>query len=84
MKKSQEQIVKETLAQHGFVTNFWAINNYILRLGAIIHELRKQGYKIVSAYGSHVRGSNPKNKKNCYYMLEHRVTLNSDETYTFK
>lgn len=84
MKKTQEQIVKETLAHNGYVTNFWAIQNYILRLGAIIHELRKQGIDITSAYGSHIRGSDPKDKKNCYYMLTRYVTRHPDNTYTFK
>lgn len=83
MKKTQEQIVKEMLARCGFVTNFWAIENYILRLGAIIHELRKQGIDITSAYGSHVRGSSPKDKKNCYYMLTRYVTKHEDNTFSF-
>lgn len=83
MKKTQEQTVKEALAQHGFVTNLWAIENYILRLGAIIHELRKQGIDITSAMGSNIRGTMRHNNKNCYYMLTRYVTKHPDNTYTF-
>lgn len=43
--KTQEHIVLKRLNQTGKVDNIWAVNNYILRLSAIVFRLKKQGYR---------------------------------------
>jgi hypothetical protein len=82
-KETQIDFVKRIILTHGFITNFFAIENHILRLGAIVCELRKDGMDITSAYGAHVGGSNPKHKKNYYYMMTKYVTKNGN-SYSFK
>jgi len=70
MKLSQKQRVINRINEVGYVDNFWAINNYILRLGAIIHELTKEGWnfnKRKFGEGSH--------KKNFYYYPQTPGTL---------
>lgn len=61
--KTQKQRVIEKLLEKGKVDNFWAFNNYILRLGAIIWNLRQQGIEITTHY------KNIKGHKNCIYEL---------------
>lgn len=61
---SQKQKVLEKLIDDGYVDNFWAIRNFILRLGAIIYNLRKEGYNIRGEYGE------GKDKKNYFYYLD--------------
>ena len=41
----------DKLREEGCVDNFWAIHNYILRLGAIIHGLREEGWDIEGKFG---------------------------------
>jgi len=69
MGKSQRDVVLEILKDKGVIDNFWAFNNYILRLGAIIFELRREGYIITTKY-EHVAG-----KKNCHYYLQEGVNV---------
>jgi len=38
---TQQDRVKQRIEETGSVDNFWAFHNYILRLGAIVHGLRK-------------------------------------------
>lgn len=45
-KQTQETIVKNRLERYGQINNLWAINNGLWRLGAVIHQLKKQGVKI--------------------------------------
>lgn len=61
--KTQQQRVIEKLLEKGKVDNFWAFHNYILRLGAIIWELRRNGIEITTHY------KNIKGHKNCVYEL---------------
>lgn len=61
--KTQKQRVIEKLLEKGKVDNFWAFNNYILRLGAIIYKLRQNGIEITTHY------KNIKGHKNCIYKL---------------
>lgn len=65
-KKTQRQLVLNRLQETGTVDNFWAIQHYILRLGAIICELRKQGMTIHGAFGKEI-GKDRANWKNYYY-----------------
>ena len=60
---TQKERVIEKLRTEGQVDNFWAFHNYILRLGAIIHDLREDGWSINGRYGS------GKNSKNFIYTL---------------
>jgi len=46
LNKSQEQKVKEQLKENGYVSRNWALRNYISRLGAIIFNLKQQGYNL--------------------------------------
>lgn len=66
-KITQTQKVLSRLEQVGYVDNFWAIDNYILRLGAIIHKIRQSGVKIEGAYGKEL-GRKKKYWKNYYYF----------------
>ena len=46
--KTQNQIIKEKLLKDGKVTTPWAIQRYIIRLGAIVYRLKQAGYNIVT------------------------------------
>lgn len=50
MKRTQESIVLQQLKEVGYITNKWAIENGMWRLGAIIKKLRDKGYKIDGDY----------------------------------
>jgi hypothetical protein len=65
-KKTQKQIVVEKIERDGYVDNFWAISNRMLRLGAIIADLKKDGYKFATGWG---KDSQRKNYH--YYSLAH-------------
>lgn len=45
-KRPQKERIIEKLRVDGEVDNVWAFNHYILRLGAIIHKLRSEGWEI--------------------------------------
>lgn len=62
-KKTQKDVVIARLNRYGYVNNFWAFHHYILRLGAIICELTKEGWVFSRTYGT------GKNKKNYYYFV---------------
>ena len=62
-KQTQEEKVIEKLNTDGVVTNFWAIQNYMLRLGAIICQLSKKGWVFKRQYGE------GKDRKNFHYFL---------------
>lgn len=67
---NQIEKVKERLQEVGYVDNFWAIHNYILRLGAIVHTLRtKEKMRLVGAFGKDI-GKEKSLWKNYYYTLE--------------
>ncbi len=68
VEQTQEERVVEKLRRDGEVDNFWAIQNYILRLGAIIFELRKKGWRIKGRFGKD-RGFDKKVWKNYYYIV---------------
>lgn len=64
-RKSQTQKVVDHLLATGSVNNFWAMENYILRLAAVIHDLRKDGWEFGGHYGE------GHNEKNWYYDVVH-------------
>ena len=66
---TQKEVIENILQEKGEVDNFWAFHNYILRLGAIIHTLRQEGWEIAGAYGKE-RGFDKQFHKNYYYILE--------------
>ena len=68
-KMTQHQKVKNRIAEVGYVDNFWDIENYILRLGAIVYQLRKEGMNLVGNFGSAL-GIKREYWKNYYYMTE--------------
>jgi hypothetical protein len=49
-QKTQQDIVLEKLIREGEVSNKWAIFNGIWRLGAVIHQIRQQGFNIVGEF----------------------------------
>ena len=63
---SQKQKVIMQLEEYGEVNNYWAIHNYILRLGAIIFTLRDEGWKIKGDFSK-------TEKKNYVYTLEKKI-----------
>jgi len=66
-EQTQKERVIEKLNRDGQVDNFWAINNYILRLGAIIFELKREGRKFNGYFGKQL-GYNKSVWKNFYYI----------------
>lgn len=69
----QKTVVKNRIREVGHVDNFWAIQNYILRLGAIIHTLRKEGMMLEGAFGKEL-GKDKVEWKNYYYTEVEPVT----------
>lgn len=63
---SQREKVIARIEEVGYVDNFWAIDNYILRLGAIVFELRKSGMVLEGAFGKEL-DKNQRLWKNYYY-----------------
>jgi hypothetical protein len=72
---TQEDRVRERIEQMGYVDNFWAIENYILRLGAIVYTLRKDGMELEGAFGKEL-GKEKSLWKNYYYVLKKQVVQN--------
>lgn len=65
MKKTQLEVVREMLQKEGHISNVWAFQHYILRLGAIIHTLRHdEGMEIETLY------ENKMGFRNCIYYLK--------------
>lgn len=65
---TQKQKVIDRLNSVGYVDNFWCIKNYMLRLGAIILDLKKDGYTFRTCWGTGAE------KKNYHYYLVSRPT----------
>jgi len=62
-EKTQKEKVIDKLREDGSVNNFWAIGHYILRLGAIICSLKKDGWKFHGEFGI------GKDRKNYFYKV---------------
>ena len=71
IKTTQAERVVAKLERDGYVDNFWAIENYILRLGAIIYRLTKQGMVFDRAFGKRL-GKGRHLWKDYYYTLIRR------------
>jgi len=69
MKTSQKEIIKSKLEKEGEVTNLWAIQNGMWRLGDIIFRLRGEGLNIETIFMEEGVG------KNCHYRLIKKDTL---------
>ena len=63
---NQREKVETRIKEVGYVDNFWAIDNYILRLGAIIYKLRMDGVILNGAFGKEL-GKERRLWKNYYY-----------------
>ncbi len=50
IRKTNIEKVREQLSKKGYVTNVWAFEHYVLRLGDIIFKLRKAGWDITGNY----------------------------------
>lgn len=44
-KNTQIEIIKEQLKETGCISRNWCLRNYISRLGAIIYDLKQEGYE---------------------------------------
>lgn len=67
MAKSQKQKVIDRLLDEGFVDNFWSIETRTsLRLGAIIHSLKADGWVFEGRFGK----EEGEHMKNYYYYLK--------------
>lgn len=75
---SQKIKVKNRILEVGYVDNFWAIKNYILRLGAIVHELRKDGLVLDGAFGKEL-GKERAHWKNYYYTYKKATSVSTSE-----
>ena len=60
---TQKQVIISKLKEQGYVDNFWCVNNYILRLGAIICDLKKEGWEFRGKFGDNAH------RKNFYYYV---------------
>lgn len=67
-KPSQKDVVLQRIKEVGYIDNFFCIHNYILRLGAIIFQLKKEGYSFRGAFGKEL-GKERSLHKNFYYIL---------------
>lgn len=65
-KKTQKERVIDRINEVGYVDNFWAFHNYILRLGAIIYDLKEEGWEFKGEFGE------GKDRKNYFYRVTHR------------
>ncbi len=65
--RNQKQIILEHLKQYGDITTLDAYNKYkIVRLGSVIHLLRKEGYKIITC----MEHNKDKSKRFARYFLK--------------
>lgn len=70
---TQKEIIKNRLEEVGYVDNYWSIENKVsLRLGAIIHILKKEGYEFKPYWVG----------KNYHYKLLSRPTKHIPEPET--
>lgn len=60
---SQNKTILARLQRYGIVVNSWAVRNNIGRLSARIHNLRSQGYEIMTVF------KNVKGQRDCKYKL---------------
>lgn len=74
---NQKEKVKKRIEEVGFVDNFWAIENYILRLGAIVYELRKEGINLSGAFGKEL-GKERAQWKDYYYYIKKSASVSDD------
>jgi len=73
-KKTQKERVIERINEVGSSFNFWAFHHYILRLGAIIHDLKEEGWEFEAAYGKEL-GEEPTMHKNFYYRPSNKPKI---------
>lgn len=67
MDTQREQVIARLL-EHGEIDNFWCIDTRLtIRLGAIIHTLRQDGWGIDGMFGKKRGPQYP--AKNFYYLL---------------
>ena len=67
--KTQLEVVLDMANKVGYIDNFWAINHFILRLGAIIYKLKARGYKFYGKFGYEVNKKKA-DHKNYYYFID--------------
>lgn len=76
MKKTQREIVERLLVTEGSVSRNWALQNYITRLGAIICDLNKDGWKIEGGFEKKNGG------KDYVYRIEGEQPLRLESVYS--
>ena len=65
----KKQKVLQRAQKMGYVDNFWAFKHYILRLSAVVYELKEDGYDFEGKSGF-IAGKQKKFHKNHYYYLK--------------
>jgi len=83
MKKSQAQTVLARIEEVGYVDNLWAKDNYILRLAAVIKDLKDAGKEFDGEYGKKLGYSKP-NWKNFYYFPAGKTLKHVEEKKAIK
>ena len=68
---NQIETVKNRVLETGSVDNLWAINNNILRLGAIIHKLKRRDNMCFTGKFGKELGMERRYWKNFYYTLDY-------------
>lgn len=58
MKQSQEKFVINQLKLNGFISRNFCLENYVSRLGAIICDLKKDGWDFDAKYVTGKKGKN--------------------------
>lgn len=67
--QTQSQKILNRIKKVGYIDNFWCIKNYILRLGARIHDLREEGYNFEGKDGRELKKKRSLHK-NFYYFIK--------------
>lgn len=66
--QAQKKKILQKLNRSGAVSNFWAVHNGILRLGARILDLKKEGYGFLGIYNPNKKKGNDKNYH--YFLIK--------------
>ena len=75
---SQKIKVKNRILEVGYVDNFWAIENHILRLGAVVFSLRAEGMNFTGMFGKEI-GKERAYWKNYYYTRKEPASVSTSE-----
>lgn len=85
---TQADKVFATLDKQGYINNLQAFKMYILRLGAVIYDMKCLGFKIEGCYGKHISNLSPKMrdkyKKVYFYFRQDNIKKDNNGEITLK